>query len=54
MGSRRSRVARIRYSIDELSELGVSIRKLTVVTTSVVLAIGGLIEAISVLLHALR
>jgi hypothetical protein len=54
MGSHRSRVARIRHSIDELVQLGVSIRKLTVVSTSVVLAMGGLTEAVSVLLHELR
>lgn len=54
MGARRSRAARIRHSIDELVELVVSIRKLTVVTTSVVLAMIGLTEAVSMLLYALR
>jgi hypothetical protein len=40
--------------VDELIELGVSVRKLIVVATSVVVAFGGLAEAISLLVHTLR
>ena len=54
MGSRRSRVSRVRRSIDELTELGRSFRKLVLVTTTVIMALDGLTGAIDMLVHTLH